>query len=68
MEKPVSDKWKDDSLAEKLEGTKWDYTQSDDRRFLLDPIGQIFSTFCWDGDPKPVIRRIPKGGGDETED
>ncbi len=53
----MSDKWKDDSLAEKLEGTKWDYSQSDDRRFLFHPIGRIFSTFCWDGNPKTVIPR-----------
>jgi hypothetical protein len=61
----VTDKWKDDSLAEKLEGTKWDYNQNDDRRFLFHPIGKIFSTFCWDGKPKPVIRRTPGDGGDD---
>lgn len=64
----MSDKIKEDSLAEKLEGTKWDYSQSDDRRFLFHPIGQIFSTFCWDGDPKPVIPRKPEGGGDKNGD
>lgn len=64
----MSDKWKDDSLAEKLEGTKWDYRQSDDRRFLFHPIGEIFSTFCWDGNPKPVVPRKPKGDGDKNGD
>jgi hypothetical protein len=39
----------EDSIAEKLEHTRWDYSQSDDRRFLLDPIGKFFSTFRWDG-------------------
>lgn len=64
----MSDKWKEDSLAEELEGTKWDYSQRDDRRFLFRPIGEIFSTFCWDGDPKPIIPRKPKGGGDKNGD
>lgn len=64
----MSDKWKEDSLAEKLEGTKWDYSQSDDRRFLFVPIGRIFGTFCWDGNPKPVLPRTPKGGGDDKGD
>ncbi len=42
---------KEDSIAEKLEGTRWEYSQSEDRRFLLDPIGQVFGTFRWDGGP-----------------
>jgi hypothetical protein len=47
--------WRDDdSIAEKLARTRWDYRQSDDRRFLLDPIGRIFRTFCWDGQPKQI--------------
>jgi len=45
----------DDSIAEKLEHTKWDYSQRQDRSFLLEPIGSIFSTFCWDGKPERVI-------------
>ncbi len=64
----MSDKWKDDSLAEKLEDTKWDYSQNDDRRFLLHPIGRIFSTFCWDGKPKPVVPRKRIIGGDDSGD
>lgn len=65
----MSDKWKDDSLAEQLEDTKWDYKQSDDRRFLFHPIGEIFSTFCWDGKPESVIARMPgKGGAGEKDD
>jgi hypothetical protein len=48
----------EDSIAEKLEHTRWDYTQSDDRRFLLDPIGKFFSTFRWEGaEPGPVVVR-----------
>jgi len=64
----VSDKLKDDSIAEKLEGTKWEYSQSEDRRFLFDPIGQIFSTFCWDGNPERVVTRKRKSGSDESSD
>lgn len=64
----MSDKPKDDSLAEQLEDTKWDYKQSDDRRFLFHPIGEIFSTFCWDGNPESVITRKPgKGGAGEKD-
>lgn len=50
---------KDDSIARELEGTRWEYNQSKDRRFLFDPIGKIFRTFRWDGDsePKRVHRR-----------
>lgn len=51
----MSPKIKDDSIAEKLGETEWGYSQSDDRRFLLDPIGKIFSTFCWDGRPKRIV-------------
>lgn len=53
---------KEDSIAEKLEGTMWEYSQSEDRRFLLDPIGMVFGTFRWDGQPEkvqPVRTEIP---------
>ena len=55
----MSDKIREDSIAEKLEDTRWDYSQRDDRNFLLEPIGAIFGTFCWDGKPERlvVIRR-----------
>jgi hypothetical protein len=56
MTEPVRD---DDSIAGKLEATRWDYTQSDDRRFLLDPIGRIFGTFCWDGRPRRILPPPP---------
>jgi hypothetical protein len=59
MSEPVKD---DDSIAEKLNETRWDYSQREDRRFLLDPIGRIFGLFCWDGRPRPVIQpplRLP---------
>ena len=51
----------EDSIAEKLGLTRWDYSQGDDRRFLLDPIGKFFSTFRWDGTPDTavVIRPTP---------
>jgi hypothetical protein len=48
----VSDDRREDTIAEDLDRTRWDYSQSDDRRFLLDPIGRFFKTFCWDGRPK----------------
>jgi len=43
----------EDSIAEKLEETRWEYSPHDDPRFLLAPIGEIFGTFCWDGAPGP---------------
>lgn len=57
----------DDSFAEKLEATKWEYRQSDDRRFLLDPIGQIFGTFCWDGKPERLAPRKRSDVGEDTK-
>ena len=58
MSEPPRD---DDSIADKLDDTCWDYSQSDDRRFLLDPIGPIFGTFCWDGrPPRPTATRLPR--------
>lgn len=60
-------KWKDDSFAEELEATKWEYRQSDDRRFLLDPIGRIFSTFCWDGKPERLAPRKRSEVGEDTK-
>jgi hypothetical protein len=58
----VSDRIREDSIAEQLEGTRWDYSQRDDRRFLLTPIGQVFGTFRWDGRPDVVAAspRPPK--------
>ncbi len=48
----------EDSIAEKLEHTRWDYSQGDDRRFLLDPIGKFFNTIRWDGvEPGRVVVR-----------
>jgi hypothetical protein len=44
----VSSERKKDSLAEELDRTRWEYSQSEDRRFLLDPIGKFFGTFRWD--------------------
>jgi hypothetical protein len=64
----VSDTRKEDSIAEKLEGTRWEYRQRDDSRFLLDPIGQHFRTFCWDGNPKQVAPRKREDGVEETGD
>jgi hypothetical protein len=56
----------EDSIAEKLGLTRWDYTQGDDRSFLLDPIGKFFSTFRWDGtqDTAVVICRSPTYEGE----
>ena len=55
----MSDDIREDSIAEKLKDTRWDYSQNDDRNFLLEPIGAIFGTFCWDGNPErlAVVRR-----------
>ena len=64
----MSADWKDDSIAEKLEGTRWDYSQKDDRRFLLDPIGKVFGTFRWDGKPERVFHRKRQDAGDEADD
>ena len=58
---------KDDSFAADLEATKWEYRQRDDRRFLLDPIGRIFGTFCWDGQPEGIDPHKPSGAGEDTE-
>lgn len=60
----MSEKPREDSIAEKLEGTSWDYRQSEDRRFLLDPIGEFFGTFCWDGVPR---RRLSGQRRDPSE-
>jgi len=50
---------KEDSIAERLEGTRWEYSQSEDRRFLLDPIGRVFGTFRWDGQPETERSTLP---------
>jgi hypothetical protein len=51
----------EDSIADKLEGTEWDYSQRDDPRFLLTPIGEIFGTFCWDGKPERIATFSRRG-------
>lgn len=58
----MSDDVREDSIAEELEDTRWDYSQRKDRRFLLEPIGEIFKSFCWDGRPERAasLRRQPK--------
>lgn len=63
----MTPKKKDDSIAEKLEGTKWEYSQNEDRRFLFDPIGQIFSTFCWDGRPERLAPRKRTDTGEDSK-
>jgi hypothetical protein len=61
----MSGKPGEDSIAEKLEGTRWDYSQRDDPSFLFAPIGEIFGTVRWDGQPEGIdVVRRPK----ETED
>jgi hypothetical protein len=49
----MTDTVREDSIADELEETRWDYSQRDDRRFLLAPIGEVFATFRWDGRPTP---------------
>jgi hypothetical protein len=63
----VSKKPGEDSIAEKLKGTEWDYSQRDDSKFLLAPIGKIFGTFCWDGKPERIatIKRRTDDSSDE---
>lgn len=56
----------EDSIAEELEGTQWDYSQRDDRSFLLAPIGEIFGTFCWDGKPERIA--MTRRPADTTDD
>lgn len=58
---------KDDSFAANLEATRWEYSQRDDRRFLLDPIGQIFGSFCWDGQPEGIDPRKRSDAGEDEE-
>ena len=65
MSEPPRD---DDSIAEKLDATRWDYSQSDDRRFLLDPIGRIFGTFCWDGHPPRPTATKPARDAEADQD
>lgn len=36
------------TLAGALDRTRWDYAPEKDRRFLLDPIGEIFAKLPWD--------------------
>jgi hypothetical protein len=63
----MTDTIRDDSIAEELEETRWDYSQRDDRRFLLAPIGEVFGTFRWDGRPMvpgPVLGRPRDTGKD----
>jgi len=64
----VSDKVREDSIADKLEGTHWDYSQRLDRSFLLEPIGEIFGTFCWDGKPNHIASTKRDGDGATGDD
>ena len=57
-----------DSIADKLEGTRWDYSQRHDRSFLLEPIGEIFATFRWDGKPDRVIPLKRESDAADSED
>jgi hypothetical protein len=61
----VSKRPGEDSIADKLEGTDWDYSQSEDRRFLFEPIGKIFGTFRWDGEPerRARVKSTPEENG-----
>lgn len=65
----MSGNLKDDSIAEELESTRWEYRQSDDRKFLFDPIGTVFGSFRWDGQSKPIIppRQTTPDTGDRGE-
>ena len=36
------------TLAGALDRTRWDYAPEKDRRFLLDPIGEIFAKLPWE--------------------
>lgn len=51
------------TLAGALDRTRWDYAPEKDRRFLLDPIGEIFAKLPWDSrayhlGPLPVHLRL----------
>lgn len=65
----MSKKPGEDSIADELEGTEWDYSQREDSRFLLAPIGEIFGTFCWDGRPERIaaVKRRRDDPGDQPE-
>ena len=63
----MADKVREDSIAEKLQGTRWDYSQRQDRSFLLEPIGEIFGTFCWDGQPGRVVPRKRRDDSDRDD-
>jgi hypothetical protein len=54
------------TLAAELDRTRWDYAPEKDRRFLLDPIGEIFAKLPWEArafhlGPMPVAARLVGG-------
>jgi hypothetical protein len=62
------------TLAGALDRTRWDYAPEKDRRFLLDPIGEIFAKLPWEArayhlGPLPVHLRLAtvRTEGDEPE-
>jgi hypothetical protein len=56
----VSGQHGEESIAERLEGTEWEYSQHRDKSFLLTPIGEIFASFCWDGNPERIDALRPQ--------
>jgi len=41
------------TLAGELDRTRWDYSPSKDRRFLLAPLSRIFESIAWGSKPRP---------------
>ena len=41
------------TLASALDRTRWDYSPSKDRRFLLAPLSRIFESIAWGSKPRP---------------
>ena len=39
------------TLAGELDRTRWDYSPSNDRRFLLAPLSRIFESIVWGSKP-----------------
>ena len=55
------------TLAAALDRMRWDYAPEKDRRFLLDPIGKIFSSLPWEAraynlGPVPLDLRFGDSG------
>ena len=59
------------TLASELDRTRWDYSPSNDRRFLLAPLSRIFESIAWGSKPRQgktaVVREDSEPTGETDE-